>query len=74
MAAWRTLARTSRRPIIALVDAGDLQKIYFAAENDRPFARSLRVEEETIDHYAYIIPRAWSANMLTRLVPQAFMR
>lgn len=74
MSAWRTLARTSRRPIIGLIDAGGLPKIYFAAENYRPFATSLEVEEETIDDYAYVIPRARSANALTRLAPLAFVR
>jgi integrative and conjugative element protein (TIGR02256 family) len=74
MSAWRTLARTLRLPIIGLIDAGGLRKMYFAAENGRPFATLLEVEEEAIDHYAYVIPRARSANMLTRLVPQAFVR
>jgi len=56
--AWRTLARTSRRPIIGLIHAGGLRKIYFAAEINRPFATLLEVEEEAIDHYAYVIPHA----------------
>lgn len=72
MSAWRTLARTSRRPIIGLIDAGGLPKIYFATENYRPFATLLEVEEEAMDHYAYVIPRARGAYMLMRLLPQAF--
>lgn len=74
ISAWRKLARTSRRPIIGLIDAGDLQKIYFTAESNRQLATSLKVEEETTEHYAYVIPRARSANMFARLVPQAFVR
>jgi integrative and conjugative element protein (TIGR02256 family) len=74
ISAWRTLSRTSRRPIIGLIDAGGLRKVYFAAENNRPFAALLDVEEEASDHHAYVIPPARSANMLRRLVPQAFVR
>jgi integrative and conjugative element protein (TIGR02256 family) len=72
--AWRTLARTSNRPIVGLIDAGGLPKIYFAAENNRPFTTLLDVEDEAVDHYAYVIPHARRANMLTRLVSQAFVR
>jgi integrative and conjugative element protein (TIGR02256 family) len=74
VSAWRTLARTSRKPIIGLIDAGGLPKAYFAAETNRPFATLLEVEEEALDHYAYVIPTVRRANMLTRLVPQAFIR
>lgn len=74
VSAWRTLARTARKPIIGLIDAGGLPNIYFAAENRRPFATLLEVEEESLEHYAYVIPTARSTNMLTRLVAHAFIR
>lgn len=67
--AWRTLTRTANRPIIGLIDAGGLPKIYYASEHNRPLATLLEVEDEAIDHYAYFIPHGRRANMLTRLVP-----
>ena len=73
VSAWRTLVRVSRSPIIGLIDAGCTRKVYFATDSHRPFATPLEVEEEAIDHYAYVIPHARSANMLMRFMPQAFV-
>lgn len=75
IAAWRTLARLSKQPVIGLIDAGALPRIYFAAEGNRPFATLLTVEEEALDHYAFIMPPIATRGMLTRYyLPQALIR
>lgn len=66
VSAWRTLARVSKRPIIGLIDAGALPQIYFAAEGNRPFAMLLTVEQEALDHYAFVLPPTRPRSTLTR--------
>ncbi len=74
-AAWRTLARVSKRPIIGLIDAGALPQIYFAAEGNRPFAMLLTVEEEALDHYAFVLPPIRSRSALARFfIPRTLIR
>lgn len=73
IAAWRTLVRVSRRPVIGMIDAGGTQNIYFASESSRPFAMLLEVEQEAVDHFAYIIPRLPNRRLLTRFLPKALI-
>lgn len=56
IAAWRTLARLSKRPVIGLIHSGARPHIYFAAEGNWPFATLLTAEEEASDHYAFSMP------------------
>ena len=74
-AAWRTLTRVSKRPMIGVIDAGALPQIYFAGEGNKPFAMLLPVEEEAQDHYAFVLPPIRSRNALTQIfLPRALMR
>jgi integrative and conjugative element protein (TIGR02256 family) len=66
-AAWRTLTRVSKRPMIGVIDAGALPQVYFAAEGNKPFAVLLKVEEERQDYYALVLPPLRSRPTLTRL-------
>lgn len=73
LAAWRTLVRTSRRPMVGLIDAGGAApKLFFASERHRPFARELLVAQASPDHDAYDLPlpaRSMLRRLLVPLVP-----
>jgi integrative and conjugative element protein (TIGR02256 family) len=75
VAAWRTLARISERPVIGLIDDGASPQTYFAAEGNQPFAVLLKVAEEAEDHYVFVLPRTQPRKSLTRFwAPQALIR
>lgn len=74
VAAWRTLARVSKRPVVGIIDGGAFPHTYFAAEGNQPFAVLLTVEEEALDHYVFILPATRPRKLLTRFwVPQALI-
>ena len=55
--AWRTLARTSRKPVIGVIEAGRaLPGVYFAAEGQRPFHVQLTLVEEAGNDLTFAAP------------------